>query len=275
MRVGSSMNPMPRRKPAHPPSGSRRTRATPRRSTVDAGEIANFAAVARAWWNPDGEFRPLHRLNPVRLTFLRDQLARHFGRDPAATRPFAGLSLLDIGCGGGIVAEPLTRLGFAVTGIDADTTAVGIAREHAAQSGLKIDYRQDAAENLARRHLRFDAVLALEVVEHSADPELFLTTAAALVKPGGALALSTINRTARSFLLAIIGAEYLLRWIPRGTHHWSKFLRPSEVAHMLGKNRLEIETVAGLTYVPGGGGWQLGGRPDVNYLLFASKPKGK
>jgi len=275
VRAGLPMNAMPRRKPARRPAGSRRAPATPRRSTVDAGEIANFATVARAWWNPDGEFRQLHRLNPVRLTFLRDQLARNFGRDPASTRPFVGLSLLDIGCGGGIVAEPLTRLGFVVTGIDADATAIGIAHEHAAQSGLKIDYRQDAAEDLARRRLRFDAVLALEVVEHSADPDLFLSTAAALVKPGGALALSTINRTMRSFILAIVGAEYVLRWIPRGTHHWSKFLRPSEVADMLRKNRLEIETVAGLTYAPGGGGWRLGGRPDVNYLLFASKPTGK
>ncbi|MDE2228125.1 MAG: bifunctional 2-polyprenyl-6-hydroxyphenol methylase/3-demethylubiquinol 3-O-methyltransferase UbiG [Alphaproteobacteria bacterium] len=268
---------MPRRKPVRQPVRRRgRLRTAPQRpSTVDAGEVANFAGMARAWWNPDGEFRPLHRLNSVRLTFLRDQLARHFGRDPAAMRPFADLSLLDIGCGGGIVAEPLTRLGFKVTAIDADATAIGIACAHAAESGLRIDYRQAAAEDLARRRLRFDAVLALEVVEHSADPALFLATAAALVKPGGAFALSTINRTARSFLLAIVGAEYLLRWIPRGTHRWSKFLRPSEVAEKLRENRLEIETVMGLAYAPGLSAWRLGGPPDVNYLLFASKPTGK
>ncbi|MGH6968151.1 MAG: bifunctional 2-polyprenyl-6-hydroxyphenol methylase/3-demethylubiquinol 3-O-methyltransferase UbiG [Stellaceae bacterium] len=237
--------------------------------------MANFSAVARAWWNPEGAFRPLHRLNPVRLTFLRDQLVRHFGRDPTATRPFAGLSLLDIGCGGGIVAEPMARLGFAVTGIDADATAIRIARAHAAEAGLAIDYRQDAAENLARQRRRFDAVLALEVVEHSADPALFLATAASLVTPGGAFALSTISRTLRSFLFAIVGAEYLLRWVARGTHRWSKFMRPSEVAEILSKNHLEIGTIAALTYAPDGSGWRLGGPPAVNYLLFASKPAGK
>jgi 2-polyprenyl-6-hydroxyphenyl methylase/3-demethylubiquinone-9 3-methyltransferase len=265
-----------RRHAAGSPGRRRRTRAAPRqRSTVDAGEVANFAAVARAWWDPNGEFRPLHRLNPARLRFLRDQLGRHFSRDETSKRPFAGLSLLDIGCGGGLVTEPMARLGFRVTGIDADATAIGIAREHAAQSGLAISYRQEAAEDVARRRQRFDAVLALEVVEHSADPALFLATAARLVKPGGAFILSTINRTARSFLVAIVGAEYLLRWIPRGTHRWSKFLRPSEVIEMLDKTHLEIGTVSGLTYRPGSGEWRLGGRPDINYLLFASKPMEK
>lgn len=265
-----------RRKPLRAPARRRRKPALPRRpSTVDAGEIANFAAVAGAWWDPDGEFRPLHRINPARLGFIRDQLVRHFERDAASTRPFAGLSLLDIGCGGGLVTEPMARLGFRVSGIDADATAVGIAREHAAQSGLTVAYRREAAEDVARRDQRFDAVLALEVVEHSADPALFLATAAALIKPGGALILSTINRTTRAFLTAIVGAEYLLRWIPRGTHHWSKFMRPSEVAEILRKNRLEIGTVAGLRYHPGGAGWQIGGPPAVNYLLFASKRPGK
>lgn len=259
-----------------PSTPAHRSPAPVRRgTTVDAGEIANFAAVARAWWDPEGEFRPLHRLNPVRLAFLRDQLARHFGRDPASTRPFAGLSLLDIGCGGGLVAEPMTRLGFAVTGIDADATAIGIARAHAVEAGLTIDYRQAAAEDLVRQSRRFDAVLALEVVEHSADPALLLATAAALVAPQGGFALSTINRTLRSFAMAIVGAEYLLRWVPRGTHRWSKFLRPSEIAEMLRKNSLEIETVTGLSYALQSGGWRLGGRPDVNYLLFASKPAAK
>lgn len=256
--------------------GRRRPVAAPRRrSTVDAGEIANFAAVARAWWDPNGEFSPLHRLNPVRLTFLRDQLARHFGRDPMSTRPFKGLTLLDIGCGGGIVAEPLTRLGFTVTGIDADATAIRIARAHAADAGLAIDYRQAAAEDLVRARQRFDAVLALEVIEHSADPALFLATATSLVASGGAFALSTLSRTLRSFLFAIVGAEYLLRWVPRGTHRWSKFIRPSEVAEMLRKSGFETRTITAMNYAPGGSGWQLGGRPNVNYLLFASKPAGK
>jgi len=269
------MTARPRRQRSRRPS-RRRPRAAPRRrSTIDAGEIANFAAVSRAWWDPDGEFRPLHRLNPVRLTFLRDQLARHFGRDPTSTRPFKGLTLLDIGCGGGIVAEPLARLGFAVTGIDADATAIRIARTHAADGGLTIDYRQAAAEDLMRARRRFDAVLALEVIEHSADPALFLATATSLVAPGGAFALSTLSRTLRSFLVAIVGAEYLLHWVPRGTHRWSKFVRPSEVAEMLHKNGLETRTVAALNYRPDGSGWRLSGRPNVNYLLFASKPAGK
>ena len=276
MRAGRTMS-TTRRKPLRAPA--QRQRRTPavsrRRSTIDAGEVANFAAVARAWWDPDGEFRPLHRINPARLAFIRDQLVRHFDRDGASSRPFGDLSLLDIGCGGGLVTEPMARLGFRVTGIDADATAIGIAREHAAQAGLPIAYRQGAAEDIVRRRRRFDVVLALEVVEHSADPALFVATAAQLVKPGGALILSTINRTARAFLTAIVGAEYLLRWIPRGTHHWAKFLRPSEVAEMLRKNRLEIGTVAGLHYRPGGAGWRVGGSPDVNYLLFASKATGK
>ncbi len=253
---GTANTAMPRRKPAV--SARRRRGPSPRRSTVDAGEIANFAASARAWWDPDGEFRPLHRLNPARLAFLRDRFARHFGRDPGSTRPFTGLSLLDIGCGGGLVAEPLARLGFAVTAIDADATAIGIARAHAAEAGLAIDYRRAAVEDVARQRRRFDAVLALEVIEHSADPALFLATAAAMVAPGGGLALSTINR-----------------WVPRGTHRRSKFLRPSEVADMLHKNRLEIETITALRFAPATGDWRLGGRPDVNYLLFASKPTAK
>src|SRR5215469_6842829 len=269
------MTATPRRRRSRRPGRRRPVAAPRRRSTVDAGEIANFAAVARAWWDPNGEFRPLHRLNPVRLSFLRDQLARHFGRDPTSIRPFKGLSLLDIGCGGGIVAEPLARLGFAVTGIDADATAIRIARAHAAEAGLTIDYRETAAEDLVRRRQRFDVVLALEVIEHSADPALFLATAASLVTPGGGFALSTLNRTVRSFLFAIVGAEYVLRWVPRGTHRWSKFVPPSEVVEMLEKNSLNTQAITALNYRPDGSGWRLGGRPDVNYLLFASKPAGK
>ena len=250
-------------------------RAAAGASTVDPAEIASFGKLARGWWDPAGEFRPLHRLNPARLEFIRDHLAARFGRDVKQKRPFAGLSLLDIGCGGGIVAEPLARLGFAVTGIDADRTAIAVARDHAKASALDIDYRAAAAEDLARKRLKFDAVLALEVVEHVADTGLFLKTASALVRPGGALVASTINRTPQAFLFAILGAEYVLRWLPRGTHHWSKFVRPSELAAGLRENGLEIGGIEGLTYDARSGSWRRGGGVAVNYLLFASKPRGK
>jgi 2-polyprenyl-6-hydroxyphenyl methylase/3-demethylubiquinone-9 3-methyltransferase len=251
------------------------SRAAAKPSTIDPAEIASFGKVAPNWWDPEGEFRPLHRLNPARLHFIRDNLAARFGRDIKRPRPFAGLSLLDIGCGGGIVAEPLARLGFAVTGIDADRTAISVARGHAKEAGLEIDYRAEASEDLARRRLKFDAVLALEVVEHVADIGLFLKTAAALVRPGGALVASTINRTPKAFLFAIIGAEYVLRWVPRGTHHWSKFVRPSELAAGLRENGLDIGETEGLSFDARNGSWRLGGGLAVNYLLFASKPGGK
>jgi 2-polyprenyl-6-hydroxyphenyl methylase/3-demethylubiquinone-9 3-methyltransferase len=244
-------------------------------TTIDPAEIASFGKVAARWWDTEGEFRPLHRLNPARLGFIRDNLAAHFGRDIKKPRPFAGLSLLDIGCGGGIVAEPLARLGFAVTGIDADRAAIAVARDHAEAAGLEIDDRVEASEDLARRRLKFDAVLALEVVEHVADIGLFLKTAAALVKPGGALIASTINRTPQAFLFAIIGAEYVLRWVPRGTHHWSKFVRPSELAAGLRENGLEIGGIEGMSYDARTASWRLGGGLAVNYLLFASKAGGK
>ena len=238
--------------------------------TVDAGEIARFAKAAPRWWDEAGEFRPLHRLNPVRLQFIRDRLAGHFRRDVRAAKPFAGLRLLDIGCGGGLVAEPMARLGFAVTGIDADTTALDVARAHAAQSGLEIDYRAAAVEDL---DTQFDAVLALEVAEHASDPALFLDTIARLVAQGGAFAGSTLNRTAKSFLFAIVGAEYVLRWLPRGTHRWAKFLAPSEVAAALRGGGLSVRAVEGLNYDPLHDLWKLGRDTGVNYLIFAIKPK--
>ena len=253
----------------------RRVSAKPKAGTVDDAEVAGFAKLAREWWDPDGAFRPLHRLNPARLRFLRDNLAAHFRRDVKSPRPFHGLTLLDIGCGGGIVAEPMARLGFKVTGIDADAAAIAVASDHAREAGLAIDYRAAAAEDLARTGRRFDAVLALEVVEHAADPDLFLATAASLVKPGGAFGASTLNRTAKAFVVAIVGAEYVMRWLPRGTHRWGKFVRPSELAGGLRRNGLEIGPVAGLGFDPLRGEWRVGGRPDVNYLLFASKPSGK
>jgi 2-polyprenyl-6-hydroxyphenyl methylase/3-demethylubiquinone-9 3-methyltransferase len=244
--------------------------ATSGYTTVDPAEIARFAALAESWWDPAGKVKPLHRLNPVRLGFLRNRLTAHFGRDPAALHPFDGLRLLDIGCGGGLVAEPMARLGFAVTGIDAAAETVATARVHAGQSGLAIDYRAMAAETLVAAGERFDVVLALEIVEHVADLDVFLAAAAALVRPGGAFVAATLNRTAKSYLLAIVGAEYVLGWLPRGTHEWRKFVRPSELAAVLRRNRLRIQEIAGVTYNPLADSWSLSADIDVNYMVFAT-----
>jgi 2-polyprenyl-6-hydroxyphenyl methylase/3-demethylubiquinone-9 3-methyltransferase len=253
--------------------GMKETTAGAEAGTVDRAEVARFAKSAAAWWDPEGDFAPLHKINPVRLAFIRDHLAAHFGRDIRGTRPFAGLRLLDIGCGGGLVSEPLARLGFAVTGIDAEAETLAIARRHAEASGIAVDYRQATAEDLAAAGERFDAVLALEVVEHVADPALFLTAAARLVAPNGAFIAATINRTPKAFFFAILGAEYLLRWLPRGTHRWDKFLRPSEVAEPLRRHGLRLRALAGLAYHPLGDRWALTSDLDVNYLLFASRER--
>jgi 2-polyprenyl-6-hydroxyphenyl methylase / 3-demethylubiquinone-9 3-methyltransferase len=247
--------------------------AAHRGSTVDAAEVDRFAAIAPEWWNEKGAFRPLHRLNPARIEYIRDRLAAHFERDIKTRAPFAGLSLLDIGCGGGLICEPMARLGFTVTGIDADATALGVARAHAHAQGLGIDYRGDDAEDLAARGRRFDAVSALEVVEHAADARLFITTAASLVKPSGALILSTINRTPKAYATAIIGAEYLLRWLPRGTHEYRKFRRPSELARDVRGAGLLVGDIRGLAYEPWRDRWHQSSDLGVNYLLFATLPK--
>lgn len=239
--------------------------------TVDRDEVARFARIAETWWEPEGEFRALHKINPVRLGFIRDRLAALFGRDIRATRPFAGLRLVDIGCGGGLVSEPLARLGFAVTGIDAGDEMLEVARGHAAASGVTVDYRRATAEELAAAGETFDAVLALEVVEHVADPALFLAAAARLVRPGGGLIAATINRTPKAFLFAVVGAEYLLRWLPRGTHRWDKFMRPSELAAGLRPHGIAVKEIAGITYNPLSDRWSLSPDIDVNYLLFAVK----
>lgn len=244
-----------------------------RGATIDAAEVERFAAIAPDWWNETGAFRPLHRLNPARVGYVRDRLAAYFARDIKARAPFAGLSLLDVGCGGGLICEPLARLGFDVTGSDADETALGVARDHAAAHGIAIDYRSSAAEQLAAAKRRFDAVLALEVVEHAADPALFVATAASLVKPGGALVLSTLNRTPQAYAAAILGAEYLLRWLPRGTHSYRKFRRPSELARDVRAAGLAVEDVSGLVYNPWRDAWYVDNKLDINYLLFATKPK--
>jgi 2-polyprenyl-6-hydroxyphenyl methylase / 3-demethylubiquinone-9 3-methyltransferase len=243
------------------------------RTSVDPAELAKFTAMAEEWWDPDGKFRPLHQLNPARLSFIRDRVCAHVGRDPKAERPLHDLRILDIGCGGGLLCEPLTRLGARVTGVDAAEKNVQVARAHAAQSGLDIDYRHAAAEDLAadEESDRYDVVLNMEVLEHVADVAGFLATSAALVKPGGATVVATLNRTPKSFMLAIVGAEYVLRWLPRGTHDWRKFLRPSELAAHLRRAGMEIAEMTGVEYNPLAASWRLTGDLDVNYMVFATK----
>ncbi len=243
-------------------------------STASPEEVARFTAMAEAWWDPTGKFKTLHMFNPVRLDFLRQRLAAHFGRDPEAERPFEGLSLLDVGCGGGLIAEPMAEMGFAVTGIDAGEKNVGTAAAHAAKTGAKVDYHVARPEMLAEEGKSFDVVLTLEVVEHVADLELFIEMAAQLVKPGGALVGATINRTPKAWLLAIAGAEYLLRWLPRGTHDWNKFVKPSEFAAYLRRSGLELTELKGMSYNPLSDVWRLTSDVDVNYLLLARKNVG-
>ncbi len=242
-------------------------------ASIDVEEVAKFAAMAEAWWDPTGKFRPLHRFNPVRLTYIRDRLCARFDRDPKDERPLRGLKLLDVGCGGGLLSEPLARLGAEVTGLDAAAQNIKVAALHAKESGLEIDYRHGSVEQLAEGPARFDAVLNMEVVEHVADVGGFLAASAALVKPGGLMIVATLNRTPKAFLLAIVGAEYLLRWLPRGTHDWRRFVRPSEVAAALRGTGLEIEEITGVAYNPLTDSWRLAPRDlDVNYMLMAVRP---
>ena len=238
--------------------------------TIDESEIERFSRLAATWWDPDGPMRPLHRLNPVRIGYVRDRIAAHFGRDAKSLRPFTGLGLLDLGCGAGLLAEPMARLGCQVTGVDATKESIEVARRHAEDGGLAIDYRIATAEDLAAAGERFDAVLALEIVEHVADVDLFLAAAASLVKPGGVLVLSTLSRTAKSFLMAIVGAEYVLGWLPRGTHEWRRFVRPSELVPPLRRAGLRVKDLTGVAYDPLAAEWRLAPRDlDVNYMAFA------
>jgi 2-polyprenyl-6-hydroxyphenyl methylase/3-demethylubiquinone-9 3-methyltransferase len=238
-------------------------------ATIDPQEIGRFAAQAEAWWDPEGSFRPLHRLNPTRLGFIRQHLTAHFGRNISSLRPYDGLTLLDIGCGGGLVAEPMSRLGFAVTAVDADGQAIAVARTHAEATGLAIDYRIATAESMAGTGQRFDTVLALEIIEHVADPDVFLRSVGVLVRQGGAFIGATLNRTARSFASAIIGAEYVLGWLPRGTHDWRKFMRPSELVLGLRRNGLYPTELAGVGYEWSSGEWSLSRDLEVNYMVMA------
>jgi 2-polyprenyl-6-hydroxyphenyl methylase/3-demethylubiquinone-9 3-methyltransferase len=239
--------------------------------TIDAEEVARFSRISGQWWDPRGPMAALHKFNPVRLAYIRDRTAAHFGRDPKRLDSLAGLRLLDIGCGGGILAEPLARLGAAVVGVDPSDRNIAVAQRHAAQSGLAIDYREASAEALAAAGESFDVVLAMEVVEHVADVDLFVEVAAAMVKPGGLLFVATLNRTMKSFALAIVGAEYILRWLPRGTHQWDKFITPNELEIAIEQSGMRIAGQTGVIYNLLADRWQLSADMDVNYMVVAEK----
>ncbi len=246
--------------------------ATPAGSpSVDEAEIARFAALAGEWWDTEGKFRPLHAINPVRIKYIRDRLSAHTGRDALTPRPLDGLRILDVGCGGGLLCEPLARLGADLTGIDAGQANIEAARAHAAGMGLGIDYRWETAEALNRAGETFDAVLSLEVVEHVPDQAAFMATLVRLTRPGGAMVLATLNRTAKSYLFAIVGAEYVMGWLPRGTHRWDRFVRPSEMASALEKAGAGIADMSGVGYDIVRGEWRLVRDVAVNYMVFAVK----
>ncbi|MEO4000573.1 bifunctional 2-polyprenyl-6-hydroxyphenol methylase/3-demethylubiquinol 3-O-methyltransferase UbiG [Mesorhizobium sp. CAU 1732] len=241
------------------------------RTTIDDGEIERFSAMAAEWWDPNGKFRPLHKFNPIRLSYIRDHVAARFGRDPRAAKPFEGLRFLDIGCGGGLLCEPMARLGAEVVGADASETNIEVAKLHAAESGVTIDYRATTSEALAEAGEQFDVILNMEVVEHVADVDLFIESCAQMVKPGGIMFVATINRTLKALGLAIVGAEYVLRWLPRGTHQYGKLVRPEELERALAAAGMTITDRTGVTYNPLGDRWQRSTDLDVNYMVLAEK----
>jgi 2-polyprenyl-6-hydroxyphenyl methylase/3-demethylubiquinone-9 3-methyltransferase len=242
-------------------------------TTINDEEVAKFTAMAEEWWDPTGKFKPLHKFQPVRLGYIREHLLAHFGRDGTAMRPFEGLSILDVGCGGGLLCEPMARLGATVTGIDASERNIAIAELHAEQSGLEIDYRAMTSEALAESGARFDVVLNMEVIEHVDNVPLYMKSCADLVASGGLLFTATINRTARAYALAILGAEYVLRWLPRGTHDWKKFLTPEEIRTLTSRFGMKTIDEAGVVYHPLADEWRKSGDMGVNYMLLAEKPK--
>ena len=240
-------------------------------SSVDPDEVAKFARLAAEWWDPNGKFRPLHQFNPVRLSFIRSAAAAHFGRDEKGLKPFQGLSLLDIGCGGGLLSEPMARIGFTVLGVDPSEKNVRTARAHAVGTGLSLDYRTATAEALAAEGASFDVILNMEVVEHVADLGGFLRACGGLVKPGGFMLVATLNRTLKSLALAKIGAEYVLRWLPAGTHDWNRFITPPELQGLLEDSGLGVTRVQGVSFDPLRWEWRLSSDTDVNYMMIGEK----
>jgi 2-polyprenyl-6-hydroxyphenyl methylase/3-demethylubiquinone-9 3-methyltransferase len=243
------------------------------KSTVDTAEVAHFDAMAQSWWSPRGDMRTLHMINPVRLGYIRDAACRHFKRDPKRLECLKDLRVLDIGCGGGILSEPLARLGASVVGADPSVPNIEVARRHAAESGVEVDYRPVLAEELADAGERFDVVLAMEVVEHVADVALFVKRCAEMVKPGGLMIAATINRTMKSYAFAIVGAEYILRLLPLGTHHWDKFVTPDELEEAMENNGLRAIDERGVTFNILSGELRLSTDMDVNYMVVAERPK--
>jgi len=246
------------------------SRASTAGSTVDPAEIAKFSKLSETWWDPKGKMAPLHQINPLRLAYIRDAACRKFERNPKSLNCLSGLRMLDIGCGAGLLCEPFTRLGAQVIGVDPSASNIAAARLHAEKGHLSIDYRCTTIEEMDPRE-RFDIVLAMEVVEHVADIGAFVSRCAAMLKPGGMLVASTLNRNWKSFALAIVGAEYVLRWLPRGTHQWSKFITPDELTKYLLDNRLVITEQTGVVYSPFADRWSLSSDMDVNYMVVAEQ----
>jgi len=247
-----------------------RTAGEPR-GQADQREIAKFARMAEDWWNPEGKLRPLHRLNPIRLAYVRDMICQRFGRDPAGRTPYEGLRILDVGCGGGLVSEPVKRLGAEVVGIDPTEETIAAARIHAAETGCAIDYRVATTDDLVAAGETFDVVLALEVVEHVPDVAAFVASCAALTRPGGLAVFATINRTPKAYALAIVAAEQILRWLPRGTHDYRKLVRPEELGGHLGRAGYQVVDVSGIVYDPFRDLWKRSPDIDVNYMVAARK----
>lgn len=243
------------------------------RTTIDQVEVERFSAMAAEWWDPQGKFRPLHKFNPVRLTYIRDHVAAHFGRDPRVDKPLAGLRILDIGCGGGLLCEPMARMGAEMLGADASQTNIEVASIHARQGGVNVSYEAVTSEQLAERGEKFDVILNMEVVEHVSDVDLFLTSCAEMVKPGGLMFIATINRTMKAMALAIVGAEYVLRWLPRGTHQYERLVRPEEIEKPLAASGLRIIDRTGVFYNPLQDQWNLSRDMDVNYMMLAERSK--
>ena len=237
-------------------------------STVDPAEIAKFSRLSDEWWDPNGKMAPLHKINPLRLSYIRDAACRKFERNVKSLGCLSGLRILDIGCGAGLLCEPFTRLGAQVIGVDPSATNIAAAKLHADKGHLSIDYRCTTVEQMDVRE-RFDIVLAMEVIEHVADVGVFLNRCAAMLKPGGMMVVSTLNRNWKSFALAIVGAEYVLRWLPRGTHQWDKFVTPDELAKHLLDNRLVVTEESGVVYSPFADRWSLSSDMDVNYMVIA------